>query len=98
LLLRSNNQPYLIALIDSISIYFDTIQNPIELTYQFSSDDTRDLLHFIIFISKIIYINIFQKILLLVEKTILSIFEYLYQRHGLILSNKQRKIYYYNHI
>ena len=38
----SNNQPYLVALIDSISIYFDTIQHHVELT-------------------RIIYINIFQK-------------------------------------
>ncbi|CAF4894427.1 unnamed protein product [Rotaria sp. Silwood1] len=61
LLSCSNNQPYLIALIDSISIYFDTIQNHIELTCQFSTGDTRDLLRFIIFISEFIYINLFQK-------------------------------------
>ncbi|CAF2887601.1 unnamed protein product [Rotaria sp. Silwood2] len=122
-----NNQPYLIALIDSISIYFDTIQNNVELTCQFSSGDIRDLLRFIIFISEIIYLNIFQKKSFLtwnliesffrcltktihnptsiiyqllsatdqiiscctLSKTILSIFEYLYQRHGIIISNKQ---------
>ncbi|CAF3995195.1 unnamed protein product, partial [Rotaria sp. Silwood1] len=127
LLSCSNNQPYLIALIDSISIYFDTIQNHIELTCQFSTGDTRDLLRFIIFISEFIYINLFQKKSFLswnlienffrcltktihnptsiiyqllsgtdqiiscctLSKTILSIFEYLYQRHGLIVTNKQ---------
>jgi hypothetical protein len=122
-----DNQPYLIALIDSIYVYFETIQHHTELTCQFSSGDTRDLLRFIIFISEIIYINIFQKKSFLtwnliesffrcltktihnttsviyqlltatdqivscctLSKTILSIFEYLYQHHGLILSNKQ---------
>ncbi|CAF2514836.1 unnamed protein product [Rotaria sp. Silwood2] len=61
LLSCSNNQPYSIALIDSISIYFDTIRNHVELTCQFSKGDIRDLLRFIIIISEIIYINIFQK-------------------------------------
>ncbi|CAF4235076.1 unnamed protein product, partial [Rotaria sordida] len=56
-----NNQSYSIALIDSISIYFDKIQNHVELTCQFSTDNIHDLLCFIIFISEIIYINIFQK-------------------------------------
>jgi hypothetical protein len=129
LLLCSDNQPYLIALIDSISIYFDTIQNHIDLTCQFSSGDIRDLLRFIIFISEIIYLNIIQKKSFLswnliesffrcltktihhptsiiyqllnatdqivscctLSKTILSIFEYLYQRYGLILLHKQTK-------
>ena len=58
LLLCSNNQPYLIALIDSVSIYFETIQIHVDLTTQFSSGDTRDLLRFIIFISEIIYLNL----------------------------------------
>jgi len=39
-------------------MYFDTIQNHVELTFQFSKGDIRDLLHFIIFISEIIYKNI----------------------------------------
>ena len=58
LLSCSNNQIYSIALIDSISMYFDRIQNHVELTFQFSKGDIRDLLHFIIFISEIIYKNI----------------------------------------
>ncbi|CAF3963032.1 unnamed protein product [Rotaria sp. Silwood1] len=56
-----NNQPYSITFIDSISIYFDKVQNHVELTCQFSTGDIRDLLRFIILISEIIYINIFQK-------------------------------------
>ncbi|CAF1345438.1 unnamed protein product, partial [Rotaria sp. Silwood1] len=36
LLSCSNNQPYLIALIDYISIYFDTMQNHVELGCQSS--------------------------------------------------------------
>lgn len=129
LLSCSNNQPYLIALIESISIYFDTIQNRVDLTCQFSAGDIRDLLRFIIFIAEIIYLNIMQKKPFLswnlienffrcltktiqnpasiiyqlltatdqivscctLAKTILSIFEYLYQRHGVILSNKRIK-------
>jgi hypothetical protein len=129
LLSCSSKQPYLIALIDSISIYFDTIQDHVDLTCQFSSGDIRDLLRFIIFVSEIIYLNIIQKKSFLswnliesffrcltktiqnptsiiyqllnatdqivsccsLSKTILSIFEYLYQRHGVILSNKQTK-------
>ncbi|CAF0974531.1 unnamed protein product [Rotaria sp. Silwood1] len=97
----SNNQPYLIAFIDSISIYFDTIQNYVELTCQFSTGDVHDLLCFIIFISEIIYINIFQKkktsflscetdqiiSCCTLSKILLSIFEYLYQQHGLTISN-----------
>jgi len=131
LLSCSDNQPYLIALIDSIYMYFETIQIHTELTCQFSSGDTRDLLRFIIFISEIIYINIFQKKSFLnwniiesffrcltktihnptsiiyqllnatdqivscctLSKTILSIFEYLYHRHGLILSNQRTNQY-----
>ena len=42
-------------------MYFDKIQNHVELTCQFSTDNIHDLLRFIIFISEIIYINIFQK-------------------------------------
>ncbi|CAM2712576.1 unnamed protein product [Rotaria socialis] len=57
----SNNQPYLIALIDSISIYFETVQTNTELACQFSSGDTRDLLRFIIFSAEIIYIKISRK-------------------------------------
>jgi hypothetical protein len=129
LLSCSANQPYLIALIDSITIYFETIQNNEKLTCQFSAGDSRDLLRFIIFISEIIYLNLLQKKSFLtwnliesffrcltktieksnsiiyqllnatdqiiscctLSKTILSIFEYLYQRHGLILSNKRSK-------
>ncbi|CAF3263453.1 unnamed protein product, partial [Rotaria sp. Silwood2] len=85
----------------SISIYFDKIQNHVELTCQFSTGDICDLLRFIIFISEIIYINIFQKkksflncerdqiiSCCTLSKTLLLIFEYLYQRHGLTLSNK----------
>ncbi|CAF1368021.1 unnamed protein product [Rotaria sp. Silwood1] len=98
----SNNQPYSIAFIDSISIYFDKIQNYVELTCQFSTGDIHDLLRFIIFISEIIYINIFQnkkKASFLsyetdqiiscctLPKILLSIFEYIYQRHGLTISN-----------
>ncbi|CAF5055854.1 unnamed protein product [Rotaria sp. Silwood1] len=55
----SNNQPYPIAFIDSLSIYFDKIQNHVELTCQFSTGDIHDLLRFKIFISEIIYINIY---------------------------------------
>ncbi|CAF3915760.1 unnamed protein product [Rotaria sp. Silwood1] len=96
----SNNQPYSIAFIDSISIYFDKIQNHVELTCQFSTGDIHDLLRFIIFISEIIYINIFQKkksflscetdqiiSCCTLSKILLSIFEYIYQRHGLTISN-----------
>jgi hypothetical protein len=127
LLSCSTNQPYLIALIDSIYIYFETIENHGNLTCQFSSGDTRDLLRFLIFIAEIIYINIFQKKSFLswnliesffrcltktihnptsiiyqllcgtdqivscctLLKTILSIFQYLYQRHGLVISTKR---------
>ncbi|CAF1465667.1 unnamed protein product [Rotaria sp. Silwood1] len=91
----SNNQPYSIVFIDSISIYFDKIQNHVELTCQFSTGDIHDLLRFIIFISEIIYINIFQKktsflscetdqiiSCCMLPKILLSIFEYIYQRHG----------------
>ncbi|CAF1318201.1 unnamed protein product, partial [Rotaria sordida] len=110
------------------SLWRASTKNHIELTCQFSSGDTRDLLRFIIFITEIIYINIFQKKSFLswnliesffrcltktihnptsiiyqllsatdqiiscctLSKTILSIFEYLFQRHGLIISNKQQ--------
>ena len=127
LLSCSATQPYLIALIDSIFIYFETIENYPNLICQFSAGDIRDLLRFIIFIAEIIYLNIFQKKSFLswnliesffrcltktihnpvsiiyqllcgtdqivscctLLKTILSIFEYLYQRHGLIISNKR---------
>jgi len=51
-------------------MYFDTIQNHVELTFQFSKGDIRDLLHFIIFISEIIYKNIFKKNHFLVLKQI----------------------------
>ncbi|CAF4341307.1 unnamed protein product, partial [Adineta steineri] len=44
LLSCSANQPYLIALIDSMYIYFETIQNHTDLTCQFSAGDIRDLL------------------------------------------------------
>ncbi|CAF1558538.1 unnamed protein product, partial [Rotaria sp. Silwood1] len=84
----------------SLSIYFDTIQNYVELTCQFSTGDIHDLLRFIIFISEIIYINIFKKKASFLScetdqiiscctlpKTLLSIFEYIYQRHGLTISN-----------
>ncbi|CAF3598174.1 unnamed protein product [Adineta steineri] len=129
LLSCSANQPYLIALIDSMYIYFETIQNHTDLTCQFSAGDIRDLLRFLIFISEIIYINILQKKPFLswnliesffrcltktihnpntiiyqllcvtdqiiscctLAKTILSIFEYLYKRYGLILPIKQTK-------
>ncbi|CAF1443650.1 unnamed protein product [Rotaria sp. Silwood1] len=96
----SNNQPYSIAFIDSISIYFDKIQNHVELTCQFSTGDIHDLLRFIIFISEIIYINIFKKkasflscetdqiiSCCTLSKILLSIFEYIYQRHDLTISN-----------
>lgn len=124
----SENRPYLTALIDSISIYFDTIQTNTQLTCQFSSADARDLLRFIIFISEIIHINILKKKSFIswnliesffrclnktihnpssiiyqllsatdqivscctLAKSILSIFEYLYQRHGVILINKKQ--------
>ncbi|CAF4999560.1 unnamed protein product [Rotaria sp. Silwood1] len=96
----SNNQPYSIAFIDSLLIYFDKIQNHVELTCQFSTGDIHDLLRFIIFISEIIYINIFQKkksflscetdqiiSCCTLSKILLSIIEYIYQRHGLTISN-----------
>ncbi|CAF4723320.1 unnamed protein product [Rotaria sp. Silwood2] len=54
LLSCSNNQPYSIALIDSISMYFDRIRNPVKLLCQFSTTDIHDLLRFIMFISEII--------------------------------------------
>ncbi|CAF4702551.1 unnamed protein product [Rotaria sp. Silwood2] len=54
LLSCSNNQPYSIALIDSMSMYFDRIRNHVKLLCQFSTTDIRDLLRFIIFISEII--------------------------------------------
>ena len=129
-----DSQPCLIALINSISIYFDTIQTYTNLTCQFSSGDARDLLRFIIFISEIIYIKIFQKNSFLswnliesffhcltktidnstsiiyqllsandqivscctLAKTVLSIFEYLYRRHGLSMSKKSNKQFYAN--
>ncbi|CAF5051600.1 unnamed protein product [Rotaria sp. Silwood1] len=95
LLSCSNNQPYSITCIDSISMYFDKIQNYVELTCQFSTGDIHDLLRFIIFILEKIYINKFQKktsflsceidqiiSCCTLSKTLLSIFKYLYQRHG----------------
>ncbi|CAF1277551.1 unnamed protein product [Adineta ricciae] len=123
----SENQPYLTALVDAIYVYFETIESRPELTSQFSSGDTRDLLRFLIFISEVIYIKISQKKSFLnwnliesffrcltktihhpnsiiyqllcatdqiiscctLAKTILSIFVYLYQRHGLILTVKR---------
>jgi hypothetical protein len=129
LLSCSTNPTYLIALIDSISVYFETIENHVDLTCQFSSGDIRDLLRLIIFISEIIYLNILQKKFILtwnfiesffrcltktipnsttiiyqllngtdqivsccvLSKSILSIFEYLYQRHGIILSSQYSK-------
>ncbi|CAF1347112.1 unnamed protein product [Rotaria sp. Silwood1] len=68
LLSCSNNQPYSITCIDSISMYFDKIQNYVELTCQFSTGDIHDLLRFIIFILEKIYINKFQKKHFLVVK------------------------------
>ncbi|CAF5154514.1 unnamed protein product [Rotaria sp. Silwood1] len=50
-------------------MYFDKIQNYVELTCQFSTGDIHDLLHQIISCCTL-------------SKTLLSIFEYLYQRHG----------------
>ncbi|CAF3752789.1 unnamed protein product [Rotaria sp. Silwood1] len=57
-----------------ISIYFDIMQNHIELICQFLTDDTRHLLRFIILIS--IYFK---------TKSFLN----LYQKHDLTISNKQ---------
>ena len=128
LLTCSINQTYLIALIDSIAIYFDTIETHKDLACQFSSGDIRDLLRFLIFISELIHFNLINKktsyfswnliesffhcltktisnsssiiVQLLIgndqitsccilAKSILSIYEYLFQRHGLIAPSKQ---------
>ena len=122
LLACADSQPYLIALVDSISTYFDTVERHTELRCQFSSGDTRDLLRFLIFISEIVYVNLrlkksflawdlvesfFRSLTTTIQqptsiiyqlinnetdqiiscctlaKTIVSIFDYLYQRHGL---------------
>ncbi|CAF3675961.1 unnamed protein product [Rotaria sp. Silwood1] len=104
LLSCSNNQPYSITCIDSISMYFDKIQNYVELTCQFSTGDIHDLLRFIIFILEKIYINKFQKktsflsceidqiiSCCTLSKTLLSIFKYLYQRHGILLEQRTKE-------
>jgi len=84
-----------------MSIYFDKIQNHVELTCQFSTGDIRDFITFYnTYIRNNLYKYISEKKSFLsckidqiiscctLSKTLLSIFEYLYQQHGLIVSNK----------
>lgn len=136
LLICSNNPRYLIALLDSITIYFQTIQIHTDLTCSFSSGDIRDLLRFLIFIAEIIYLNILQYKFFLnwnfiesffrcltktienptsiiyqlltgtdqiiscctLIKSILIIFEYLYQRHGFIVFNRDSKDFFQSYL
>ncbi|CAF5141979.1 unnamed protein product [Rotaria sp. Silwood1] len=77
----SNNEPYSIAFIDSLSIYFDTIQNYVELTCQFSTGDIHDKASFLSCETDQIMSCC------TLSRTVLSIIEYLYQRHGLTISN-----------
>lgn len=136
LLSSATDSRYLIALLDSISIYFETIQIHSDLTCPFSSGDTRDLSRFLIFIAEIIYLNILQYKFFLnwnfiesffrcltksienptsiiyqlltgtdqinscctLVKSILIIFEYLYQRHGIILFNKDAKQFFQSYL
>ena len=127
LLACAEQQPYLIALIDSLTIYFDTVEQHPDLVCQLSPGDARDLLRLIIFVSEIIYINLVHKKSLLtwtfiesffrcltktihqssciiyqalaatdqiiscctLAKTVLVIFDHLYQRHGVINANRR---------
>lgn len=54
----AEEQPYLTALLDSISMYFEIIERQVDLTYPYSGTDTADILRFIIFASEIIYIRL----------------------------------------
>jgi hypothetical protein len=56
LLTCAEQQTNLVDLIDSISIYFETIEKKSDLACQFSTGDTRDLLRSIIFMCELIYI------------------------------------------
>lgn len=136
LLSSSTDSRYLIALLDSISIYFETIQIHSDLACPFSSGDTRDLSRFLVFIAEIIYLNILQYKLFLnwnfiesffrclnkaienptsiiyqlltgtdqisscctLVKSTLIIFEYLYQRHGIVLLNKDSKQFFQSYL
>jgi hypothetical protein len=127
LLTCAEQQPYLIALIDSLTVYFDTVEQHRALACQLSSGDTRDLLRLIIFVSEMIYVELVHKkspptwtfiesffrcltktiqqtssiiyqtlsatdqiiSCCMLAKTVLVIFDNLYQRHGVLNLNKR---------
>ena len=76
----AHQQAYLQWLIDSISIYFQTIQQHHHLTCQLSLNDRRDLLSLIIFMSEIIYINLIYKNIFLSSNLIKRFFHCLIKR------------------